>query len=153
VRRALTSIVVVLAVANCASTSRFRVASLPPGWERVRHSGESVTFHHTEGGSIAVSRTCGQEADFTLDWLTNHMLIGVTDRRERSRERVTLDGRAALRTRLQGTLDGVRMGFDIVVLKKDGCAYDLVLVAEPAQLEQRRAAFERFVAGFQGSAS
>jgi hypothetical protein len=153
VRCALISLVPVLAAAACSTTTPFRVASLPPEWQRVRATGETVTFHHTEGGSIAVHSTCGRDADVGLDVLTNHLLIGVEDRQERTRERVTLDGRAALRTRLQGTVDGVRMGFDIFVIKKDGCTYDLVLVAAPGQLAARQPAFEQFVANFRGGLS
>jgi hypothetical protein len=37
---------------------------------------------------------------------------------------------------------------DLVVLKKDGCTYDLQLIASASQLVRCQADFDRFVQGF-----
>ncbi|MGZ3404834.1 MAG: hypothetical protein ACXVAN_00215 [Polyangia bacterium] len=136
-----------LAVTSCA-TARPRVANLASEWERVRDDGDGVTFHHPCGGTIATSTTCGDADDVPLDVLTNHALIGVEQRREQPRRRLVVDGRAALRTRLDATLDGVPVALDLVVLKKDGCTIDLYLVAPPRAFDERRPDFDRFVAAF-----
>jgi hypothetical protein len=136
-----------LAVASCA-TSRPQVGSLAGEWQRVRGDGDGVTYHHARGGTIATSTTCGDADDVPLDVLTNHALIGVEERREQPRRRLVVDGRAALRTRLDATLDGVPVALDLVVLKKDGCTIDLYLVAPPRSFAERRADFDGFVAAF-----
>jgi hypothetical protein len=53
-----------------------------------------------------------------------------------------------MHTVLDAKLDGVRMSYDIYVLKKDQCVYDFVYVAEPSRFEQGAPAFEQFVSGF-----
>jgi hypothetical protein len=126
----------------------FRIGPLPADWARVQVADGHLAFHHARGGTILAHATCANRADVSLDVLTNHLLFGIEDRREVSRAVLALDGRAALRTRLDGTLDGVPVALDLVVLKKDGCTYDLGLAASPAVLPQRQADFERFFRAF-----
>ncbi|HEY0710327.1 MAG TPA: hypothetical protein VGG33_26195, partial [Polyangia bacterium] len=72
----------------------------------------------------------------------------VEGRRELARARLPIDGRAALRTRLQGSLDGVPIDLDLVVLKKDGCTYDLQLATSPRDFSARQPDFDRFLSAF-----
>lgn len=136
-----------LAASGCAAQPRARSGTLPAGWERVRDRGDSVAYHHAGGGTIVSARSCGDADDVPLDVLTNHLLLGIEGRRELGRQALVLDGRAALRTRLDATLDGVPVALDVVVLKKDGCTVDLYLVAPRAAYADRRADFDRFAFG------
>jgi hypothetical protein len=133
--------------AACAQPS-YRVARLSDTWQRVRADGNGVAFHHPGGGTIALDVTCSDADDVPLDVLTRHLLIGIDPRQERSRTTLTVDGRGALRTRIDGQLDGVPVSLDLVVLKKDGCTYDLVLIAPPSLLAQRQPEFARFIGSF-----
>lgn len=132
-----------LLLAGCATAPR--PASLGDGWQPVRSGG----FHHADGGTIATNKVCGEADDVPLDVLTNHLLFGVEHKQEHARTPFMLAGRAALRTRLDATLDGVAVALDLVVLKKDGCTFDLMLIARPDALARRQPDFDRFVAGFQ----
>lgn len=126
----------------------FRVGALPAGWQRQHVAAGALAFHHKDGGTIAAHGSCERADDVPLDVLTNHLLIGVESRYERSRQGLTLDGRAALRTRVDAELDGVPVTLDLVVVKKDGCVYDLSMVASPAAFAARRPDFDRFVVAF-----
>ena len=147
--RAQRLLVLLLAVAasGCGAQLKPRVGTLPPGWERVRDSGGAVAYHHAGGGTIVSARSCSDGDDVPLDVLTTHLLLGIEGRVERDRRAFVLDGRAALRTRLDATLDGVPVALDLIVLKKDGCTVDLYLVAPRAAYDERRADFDRFVSG------
>jgi hypothetical protein len=79
----------------------------------------------------------------------NQSVFGVEHKHELEREVFTLDGRAAMRVRLTGALDGVAVGLDLVVLKKDDCVYDLELVAGERAFPESDQDFWRFVQGFQ----
>jgi len=133
--------------ASCAGQQRVRVGTLPAAWQRVRDDGASVAFHHASGGAIVSAISCGDGDDVPLDVLTNHLLLGIEGRHDRARERLVLEGRAALRTQLDARLNGVPVALELVVLKKDGCTIDLYLVAPPPAFEERRADFEQFVSG------
>ncbi len=127
----------------------YRVGALGSQWRRIHVTGGQLAFHHDQGGTISAAATCeGPDHDAPLDVLTNHLLFGVEHRVERSRSAGTLDGRAALRTRADGTLDGVPIALDLVVLERDGCIYDLQLIAGPTAINARRPDFDRFLDGF-----
>jgi hypothetical protein len=134
-------------LAACA-TPTYHVATLPPAWRQIRADADGWSWHHSDGGTIASTRTCDRADDVPLDVLTNHLLIGVVERHESARVASVVDGRAALRTQLVAKLDGVRVAMDLVVLKKDGCTYDLMLLTPPALAAARVADFDRFLAGF-----
>jgi hypothetical protein len=61
---------------------------------------------------------------------------------------VPFDGREAMHTSLVAKLDGVPMAYDVWVLKKDGCVYDLLYLAPPADVDRGIEAFHRLVRGF-----
>jgi len=104
----------------------FRVSPLPASWRRV------------------------SDRDAPLVALTEHLLIGTTDRAIVREETIPFDAREARHTVLSARLDGVQMEYDIFILKKDGCVFDLVYVARPdaAKGAGGAAEFERFVLGF-----
>jgi hypothetical protein len=126
----------------------YRVGALPSTWKRIAAQGGDLAFRRRDGGTIATNSLCTGGEDVPLDVLTNHLLFGVESQQEHGRTSLTLDGRAALRTRLAGEVDGVPVALELVVLKKDGCTYDLQLIAAPAQLARCQADFDGFVQGF-----
>lgn len=131
----------------------YRVGSLGPAWQRAAVRDLNLVFRHPEGGTVVANATCPYREDAPLAVLTNHLLFGIEAQREQGRIPITIDGRAGLRTRLSGELDGITIELDLVVLKKDGCAYDLQLVAGPRTFARRLPDFERFLAGFTTSPS
>lgn len=126
----------------------FRIGTLPGSWQRVQIADGQLAFHHSQGGTILAHATCEPQADASLDVLTNHLLFGIEQRREQARTPISLDGRQALRTCLVGRLDGVPIALELVVLKKDGCTYDLQLASSPQVFAHRQPDFQRFVDGF-----
>jgi len=80
--------------------------------------------------------------------LTNHLLIGATEREFEIQKVEPFDGREALHTRLGAKWDGVAMKMDVWVLSKDGCVYDFVYLAPPETFSGGTPEFERFVRGF-----
>jgi hypothetical protein len=131
------------------SRTAYRIGSLDPGWARFDLSGSNLAFRHRAGGSILVNATCEGIKDVPLDVLVNQALFGIEQTHELGRDRLTLDGRAALRVRLLGAVDGVPVNLDLVALKKDDCAYDLELVAAPSVFAERDQEFWSLVQGFQ----
>ncbi len=131
------------------SQTAYRIGTLDPAWTRFSLSGSYLAFRHSSGGSIVVNATCEGIKDLPLDVLVNQSLFGVEQKHELGRELFSLDGRTALRARLTGTLDGVPVNLDLVVLKKDDCTYDLELVAGEEAFAGCDGDFWRFVQGFQ----
>jgi hypothetical protein len=126
-----------------------RVGALPRAWVRSKTAGGELAYTHAQGGTIYTDHFClGELRDLSLNVLTNQLLFDVKVI-HRTQRLITVAGREALRTRVSGELDGVPIELDVVVLKKDGCTYDLVLVSGPNIFPQRELDFEAFVRGFE----
>ncbi len=128
----------------------FRVGPIPSTWRLIDLDDTRLAFRDDEArATVAVNGRCGKDGDdVPLTALTAHLFLVFTDRTILSQEELTLDGRAALRTELAAELDGVPRRFTVIVLKKDGCVYDLILIADPRTDAGAFAAFERFAQGF-----
>jgi len=137
-----------------AGRASFRVGPVPSSWERIDVEGAMLAYHdRASGGSIEVHAQCGRDADdVPLSALTNHLLIGFTEREVKLEQTLPFDGREARHTVVYAKLDGVPLALDAFVLKKDGCVYDLVFVVPPAQHEANADTFAKFAAGFSTSA-
>jgi hypothetical protein len=130
---------------------RFRVDEPGGPWRRIAApSGDLAWEHDGTHAVIAANATCRGHKDPPAQILLNDLLIGTTDRRLLLDEVVLLDGRDALHQVVAARLDGVSIVFDLYVLKKDGCVYDLALLARPGVYDRVADAFVTFVAGFRG---
>ena len=128
----------------------FELSSLPSSWRQIEVTDTAVAFRDdSRNATIAVNGRCGKDADdVPLRSLTQHLFIHFTERAIIEQQTIELDAREALVTDASAKLDGVKKHFRVVVLKKDGCVYDLMLIARSqpssAQLEE----FDGFVRGF-----
>lgn len=129
----------------------FRVGPIPDSWRAIDAGTDAeLAFRDDQTQTtVAVNGRCGKDADdVPLQALTHHLFLHFTDRQVKDQREVPLDGRAALRTEILAKLDGVPKKFTVYVLKKDGCVYDFMLIADPPGSEVAERSFERFVGGF-----
>jgi hypothetical protein len=128
---------------------RVEVGPMPPGWRRVAVEGADIAFRDDErSGSTLVDVRCDKSDESApLSALTGHLIMGTTERAYETEEVIPFDRREALHTVLRAKLDGVPMQYDIYVMKKDGCVFDLVYVAPPDRFAAGAADFERFAHG------
>lgn len=136
-----------------AEHTAFKVGPIPEDWEPLPDVAKdpdlaSFAFRDSDThATVGVAARCHRDGDdVPLRALTQHLYIGFTDRQTRSEREFTLDGRAALRTEMVASLDGVPKDLVFVVLKKDGCVYDFWRVGA---YEAADPDFEAFVSGFQ----
>jgi len=134
----------------------FRVGPVPPGWRRIEVAPEgSLAFRDDDkGATVAVSGRCGKDGDdVPLKALTKHLFLQFTERETIEETVVPFDGREALHTVMTAKLDGIPLKFDVWVLKKDGCVYDLYYLAPPDRFDRGLDGFTRFVQGFSTEAA
>lgn len=153
-------VAVVLAASSCGGSLvkglfvrgalAYRVAEPPAGeWRRAAFADNDLAWVHSATGHVlAVNATCEGHEDPPLEVLTTHLLIGFSEREQRTKKTFTLDGREALRTTWRAKLDGVPTHLDLVVLKKNGCVHDLTYVSPAGGEGAQQAAFDALVAAF-----
>ncbi|HEY8090660.1 MAG TPA: hypothetical protein VIF09_22515 [Polyangiaceae bacterium] len=131
-----------------------RLGPVPQVWRPVQVQGADLAFHDARGGSAMFDVRCGQrDDDAPLSILTEHLIMGTTERDFSSQETVPFDGREALHTLMRAKLDGVPMQYDLYVMKKDGCVYDVVYVVPPDRFTEGEADFDRFARGMHASSA
>jgi len=127
----------------------YAVGAPGAGWrEIVVDDANAAWFHEQAVASLLVSSHCEGVDDAPLEALTRHLTIGMTEVEIIGETRQTLSRREALETELSAKLDGVPRRQTILVLKKDGCVYDIVLDASPDSHAAARAGYESVKQGF-----
>jgi hypothetical protein len=128
----------------------FRVGPVPSGWTRIPASHASLAFRDEQhDATIALTGRCGLDGeDVPLASLTQHLFIQFTGREILEQQVVPFDQREAMHTVLSAKLDGVLKKFDVWVMKKDGCVYDLYYIAAPARFDAGVSLFRSFVESF-----
>jgi hypothetical protein len=128
----------------------FELAERPGRWQPVEVSDAALAYRvDATAGVVMINARCGKDGDdIPLQALTQHLFLQFTERVVRTQEVVPFDGREAMHTLLDAKLDGVPMRFEVWVLKKDGCVYDLLFLAPPEEFARGREDFHRVVQSF-----
>lgn len=129
---------------------RYKVAQpAEPGWRRIDFAENDLAWATKDTGHIiAMNATCKDHGDPTLEVLTGHLLIGFDERVLTERKSFTLDGRAALRSNFDVSIDGVPAEVEVVVMKKNGCVHDFTYVSPRGQRSTQQPTFDALIAGF-----
>lgn len=127
----------------------FRVGPTPSSWRPIEVEQTLLAYRDDQNGAtIALNGRCHKDGDdVPLTALTHHLFLQFTDRQVISQRELEITGRAALRTEMNASLDGVPKHYVVYVLKKDGCVYDFMLIADSVQADLK--SFDTFVEGFE----
>jgi hypothetical protein len=134
---------------------RYRVTAPPEAeWRPIAFAENDLAWaSRTSGHLLAMNATCKDHGDPSLEVLTGHLLLGFGDRVLVERKALTLDGRAALESLFDVSIDGVPAEVEVVVLKKNGCVHDFTYVAPKGERSRFQAAFDALVGTFAQEAS
>lgn len=129
---------------------RFSVGDLPPSWTGPRIRLKQLVFENDRiGGTIVTDALCGPKYnDSPLLRLAQDLFLPLGNRHLNRERSLTLAGREALRLQGTGTMDGVPIGMDVVVLKKDFCLYDFVYFAPVRSFSEGEKDFEKYFREF-----
>jgi hypothetical protein len=139
-------------IGNVYRGDGFAFTVVEPGgsWQRVNVTKAALEYRHDGSqATILVNARCGLDGDdVPLQSLTQHLFMQFTEEEIKSQDVVPFDGREAMHTVIDAKLDGVALRYDVWVLKKDGCVYDLLYLAPAGSFDGGRAAFDELVRGF-----
>lgn len=128
---------------------RFRVGQIPNGWRAIDADDALLAFRDDPANAtVAINGRCHVDGDdVPLASLTQHLFLEFTDRDVGTQKTINLDGREAMRTEIDASLDGVKKHYVVYVLKKNGCVYDFMYISAPGA-SGAAAPFDGFVQGF-----
>lgn len=127
----------------------FRVGNPGPDWRPHGEKNSQVAWRHRDDPSVIQVRSqCQEHGDSNLEQFTDHLRIDFRSWDVVEQRFVTLENREALRSTVDANLDGAPVKMELIVLKKNGCLFDLSYIAIPSAYTSGLASFERVVDGF-----
>jgi len=122
----------------------YKIALPGQGWEdKATDEADAAWVEPNLHAVLMVNSHCEGVDDAPLAALTRHLAFGMTEREWVSEETVQLSKREALESVLKAKLDGVERQFIFLVLKKDGCVYDVVLSSPPEHFDKARKGYDK----------
>ncbi len=111
----------------------FEIAHPGPEWSQLKIADRgTAAFEQRDGAVREVGGHCGRRHDIPLEVLRRHLMIGFRDVTMLEERRQRLAEREALYSHMRASLDGVPRELRMVVLKKDGCVFDLLEIGAPS---------------------
>lgn len=100
------------------------------------------------GNMIAYLSECPEPA-MGLDILTSESLAVLKNNKVIDQKNKFFNGREALETRAEGSLDGIAMKMSTLVFKRNGCSFLITYAARKDHYADEEQIFVRFLEGFQ----
>ena len=128
----------------------YRVGKLPEGWNLLKTPARAITFFNDDtSSSISTDAFCGRSVGGQgLSSLGGEVISALDDRKVVEEVPFMLDGRAAVRQRVEGKFNGVPIVLDLIVVRKDNCVFDMYAIMPPDSVSATEGDFETFYLGF-----
>jgi hypothetical protein len=128
----------------------YYVGKLPEGWENLRTGVKSASWYNPDYlSTISTEVFCEiSVGDQPISVVASDVASALEQRTVTDSQKLWLDGRGALREKVSGSVDGVPVVMDIVAIKKDNCAFDMVAIMPPGEVPNVTPVFEDFFNGF-----
>lgn len=121
--------------------------------EAPESGGADITYQSSRSGSIiSIDSACRSNSmkpqEVNLGQLTNQLLLGISNLRNKKEENLTIENETALQTTIEGEIEHQLMNLKTVVLKKNNCIYDFMYIARPENFKENEKDFSQFVYSF-----
>ncbi len=128
----------------------YTVGKLPEGWHQLKTGVKAASWYNSDhDATISTDVFCERSVDDRpLSVVAGQIAGAIEDRRVTDNGEFMLDGRGALRQTVNGMVDGVALTMDLVVLKKNNCAFDFVTIAPSDRVAAVTPVFEDFFNAF-----
>ena len=128
----------------------YAVGKLPEGWETLKTKVRAAAWYNPDyRATISTDVLCeSSTGDRPLSVVAGDVAAAIEDREVTDSEKFMLDERGALRERVSGSVDGVPVEMDVVVVKKNNCSFDMIAIASPEDMPAVKPIFDEFISGF-----
>lgn len=137
-----------------AQAQRTYEVTLPAsGWKSLEIEGADVAMEHevspvTFAIFIPSRMKKAAPGGLPLAVLSTQLLLEIKDKKIISREYITLGGQSAIRTLLEGKVEGEKVRIEAYVLTKGEWVYDIIYWGRPEAFQAHHEDFRRVVESF-----
>lgn len=104
-------------------------------------------IHSKNGSTISYLSDCSDSPDISLKQMELTALSGLRNLRINEQNDILFSDRKALRSKVQGDVDGVTVNVELLVLQKNGCRYTFTLTGFAQAFAQAQNDFNQFLKG------
>lgn len=108
-------------------------------------SADAVWQSSKTGNTISMNSTCQKYENLPLDTLRENILAGIEDLKIQQKQEIQFNQRKAQRVSASGSMDGVPVSIDLLVMNKDSCTYDFTFIGRKKSQEKEAQIFEKFL--------
>lgn len=153
------AVLVPLAITGCVSVAlkkepviksdKYTYSSPSGTFKKVDPDNADVAWRNPKtGNTIAVISECTANKDPELGTLENESISALTSPKVISSKTFTYNDREALRSQVEGLVDGVPVKMDVVNFKKSTCIYSLTYFGMSDGFAADQAIFDNFIKWF-----
>lgn len=102
----------------------------------------------SNGNSISYFSSCGDPGDPSLETVSRELFSDLRNLKVLRSENLSFNGREALDSEVEGSLDGVPTRIHSLVFKKNGCLYTLSYIGVSRAFTSDQNQFEQFLRNF-----
>jgi hypothetical protein len=129
-------------------SAHYRIGAPGDGWQPLSVPTANAAWIRRGGSSTLLVNSQCDKSDAPLSALAGELMFGTTERVIVEQRLLPMDGREALETTAEAKLDGVLRKRQMLVLKKDGCVFDIVLDAPLDEFDAALGGYHGVVNGF-----
>lgn len=108
-----------------------------------------MAFENTRTGAIlSLNSVCRKYTAASLEELSRNLVLGIREKKVIRERFFEVDGTRAKDTMLAGEVENAPVQIRTVVMKKNQCTYDFILVSTPERMESSEPAMDSFLASF-----
>lgn len=128
----------------------YKIGTLSNDWKKIKvKDGDLLFLSDKRNSAITVNSTCEPaKFKFSLNALSNSLVIGVRDKQLLAREDIFVDSESALFSRYLSNSDNKEVNLATVVMKKSACVYDFSVSSTQNDFEPILDVFVRFISDF-----
>lgn len=136
--RLMRSVVIFLLLSSCSffatpdkSTSAkntYTISKLPSSWKEVKTQDHDYVFYGPNGSSLMIQSFCNEFQSASLSNLAHTTFKSLDRSKIIEQKEFMLQDRAALMSKGEATIDGVRFRLTLVNTKRNNCYYDFLEV-------------------------
>ncbi len=132
-----------------ARSTEYKYQAPDSSFTKLDHDQTDLAWQNQKNGNtIAVLSECSENRDPSLNDLENEMLQVLSNTKISSTQNLVFEDREALRSVIEGKVDGIPVKVDVLTFKKNSCAYTLTYMGRANGFDKDQVVFERFLKGF-----
>ena len=120
----------------------------PEAFENTDNDDLDKLWIHKNGASISFLSNCHPSDDPSLESIQKSIVSSIEDTQVLASKPFRYNSRSALRTSIQGNVDGIASKFDLVIFKKHNCIFVLTYTSLPNIYSKNLRDFEDFIRNF-----